>query len=827
MKNTILKILRVMLESTLFIGIFGVLAVCLDITAPGVFFEKFVFFCGVGIALVLLWLSRSWMLGRVVLVRTPVELFLMLILVSFGVSTILSNNILGGAWGGYRDPFTGFLGMVGLSIFSLLLATLYSHFVFRTISVACVTAGSVVALGFFGVGPWSCDAYGAGTTFAVIFSGVLFSIAFLSEPLARGFFQGVAHKIWLIVVGVSLLVSCVALAMTIDSTLWISALAGLGIFALFAFSGYVPTSPRSLGAIAFVALFLIGGFFFSGMIPEDDFRAPSLDFTMSWEVAKRSLLDRPIFGYGPGEYAEAYALYATLDSTRLDLVGARPIVGAGVVWDWSVTLGLVGIFAFLGLLGSVVGVVWHELRRSGKQMDNRDLLSFLSVLAGVTPILLFVEYNGTILFLFFLCVGGLMGAIAHRFTGKSVEWETRIRSKYLPVLLITLAFGVATIGFFGFSVGRMSVAGYVAQAGLLAESPQGAIEKFLIATQLSPKQSEYFVRLAEAYVASAVLHSLEGKENISRLEELYNNAFLAGAEAERLSPGDILVADSMARVYESASVTIPESRKWAIDQYATLERMEPASPIHPFRRGVLLFREATEGNLGEEEKQRVLRESVVAFRDAISKGENFPSAYYALSVSYRELKNFNEAKKSIDRALELAPNDLETMLMAIALYFDDENKQGRVEALLRRVNAQAPENTAVLLHSGRFYAKRGDKERARASYEKAKQSLSEEDVDVATNIDALIGSLDEPKEASLPQESVQQTPISQEQKQQEISTPTEVSAVKASDSTAQEAKDETSSEIAENIQDVKEKEEPEEISTTKKDPEEPISLDGT
>lgn len=725
----------------------GVLVWSWNGTAQGVFFEKFLIFGGGSILFLIVFLLRGLVSGRLTVGRIPIGWLLGILVLVFGASTLFSDDSRRSVWGLFTDPFLGFLGICLLCLFAFVMASAYCDRIFRVITFAFVGSSAIIAFATLGAFPAWFIGYSPATLFAVLLTGIFFAVTILSEGDAKGFFRGVAQKVWILFLFLVLGVSLFSAQRFLEDVFWWAVVLGFGVFLLFALARKVTFSQRSVLAISVVVIFF-GLRFFTGGVPGTlpDI-APGAG--VSWEVAKESFFDRPMFGYGPAMYGRAYALHVPSDVSQTPLLGRYFPVAVGGIGEWISTVGSVGALVFLLLIAGYIGVVWYALKES-VHSNNRDLLCFFSASMGLLPILLCIEYNGVVLFLFFLLLGGIFGVLSRRAIRRDPQlWEIAFcwNPRYLPAFVIAGIFFLGLGSLFAVSVSEMMRAGIYAHRAENEKELLRARDFLERSRALDPKESEYARRLGETNTALATQASLSPDRDALKMEQFYNSAFVSASEAIRLAPTHLPAVESSARIYEIAGSTIPQALDLSAEQYAQLETLSPNNPIYPFKRGSLLL-QAVQGDtkMDEETKKKKLRESDTALARAIFLAGNFPSAHYQLALLHREKKEHDEAVWNALRAVELSSNDTTSILLLVSLYLDDVKKVSEIEMLLERVKALSPDDPAVYLYYGRLHALREKKEEARASYEKAKSLLTPDQKNVEIYIDGLIKDLDAPPE---------------------------------------------------------------------------------
>lgn len=747
MRKTLTVFFERLFELSVFVAVFGVSGGAFGTTLQGPFFEKFILVSAAILAVAFAFVGRALVAGKLSYVRIPAAGIFGALVAVYGASAIFSDTPSRGLWGIFEDPFVGFLGIGFLAVFSFLYACLYSDCLFRATAFGLVLGNFFAALHVAGApfpGLGMGDSFSAATS---LLFGVFFIVTLLSEKDVRGFFGGVAQKIWIIFLFLVLGVSLFAVGKLFNENIWWPVCAGFGVMLLFALAGLVSFSRRSIVSVVVAVLFFTGvATLGSTWVAQKD--SSSMDVQTLFRVAYDSFLNRPVLGYGPGRYEEAYALHFPKEINATAFLGKRFETAPGGVWEWASTIGSFGALLFVLLASGTAGVVWYALKNDIRS-NNRNLLCFFSAFCALVPVLFFFAYDGVLLFYFFLFLGGLLGIVSRRnvWTSSRVcEKKLHLDPRYVPAAFLFGLFVVGASVFFEIRLGGMMSAGVSAHVVSETEDFSIIADRLERAARRDASEPEYDRRLGETYVGLAVAESLKENADGPTMERLYNLAFKYAVEANKKAPYDIQTVESLARVYEAASATISSATDLAIDQYAKAEALEPNNPLLPFHRGVLLLKSVQNGTKADEDvKKKKLQDAVDALNTAIDRGGNFPAAFYQLALVRREQKDIPRAIEIAQKAVASVPNDASSLLLLASLYLEDKDTE-KAGTVLERAKLIAGNDPALYLYYGKWYAAQDKKDEAKAAYQKAQSLLPDAQKSVKDSIDQLIKDLDAKKE---------------------------------------------------------------------------------
>jgi O-antigen ligase len=214
-------------------------------------------------------------------------------------------------------------------------------------------------------------------------NGVLISIALIAAAIGfvnSGRRVGFAYGL----IGLVLLAGVYA---TLTRSVWVGAIAALGMISLF-------HTPRWARTLALMAAVLVVGLSATGF--KDQVMRMKRDKELTAEAAEHSIQlrpllaivawemfkDKPIAGHGFWQYFSHNDPYHNAASYDLPLDQARPYAQHNVFLAILVDTGLIGSFLFFGFLLSLFGIAWRMASESTAPTESRSVgLLILSALA--------------------------------------------------------------------------------------------------------------------------------------------------------------------------------------------------------------------------------------------------------------------------------------------------------------------------------------------------------------------------------------------------------------------------------------------------------------
>lgn len=757
----IMKYLNTLLTSvqTMSIGllIFLVLVFSWGGTLQGQFFEKF----SVAVALIIfgvfLWIFEGFMRGRLQVKITPLHGLLFAFFGVIGLSAIFSVDQYRSVWGIYNDPFLGIIGYGALIVMFLWISSRPVQHTFHAGAVGYLIGGGmlstlVVLQGVFGMNayiPYVSFPDDSSATLGILLVVQIFMLfwALSWEKRSGGFLWGLLQKIGMFLLFGLLFADLFALGIIFENILWIPLGLGVGSIVLFLTARRIHAPRKLIGALLLSFSMLIAFPFFSVFSTLEkehtvlNEKRPSLG--MAWSVSWGALFHKPILGYGPGTYAYVYDANVPASVNETDLYGARFLIGRGLLFDIVTTTGLLGLLTFLLIVAVYIGALWHYLK-DASSFAWSTILSFGSTLAILTLALLWT-LNGVMVFLLFFFMGL---TFASSQSGQSVGFSRdktcslRVNPQY-AISITLLALGVLSgVGVLGFRLYSSALSGVYAQRAASREFSMQ--EQFLAqASEKTPLEVLYQQSLAELYLRQAISVSSMEDIDVSKLEAVLNKAFASAEKAKELAPYDAGVAVTVATVYDRAGQYVSESFDLATEEYARASILAPSNPLFPYKEGLIALDQARRSEEKDPAvRNKNFRRAQELFEKSIELAPHFSSAYFQLGVAHKELGEMDEAEKYARRAIELSPNNVDSILGLVLILLQDESRGVEIKTLLDRALFLDPKSVAARLYLGQWQAREGLSDEARESYEWAKENLGGTQEGVEQYIDTLIADLD-------------------------------------------------------------------------------------
>lgn len=402
---------------------------------------------------------------------------------------------------------------------------------------------------------------------------------------------------------------------------------------------------------------------------------PNLTSTLI--VGKKVLVQDGLFGIGAGNFARAWQLHKPQDVINSVYFGYDFSQGADTMTTLFVTIGLVGIIAFMMLTLSALysTIISYRQNKEGREHIVLGLLAlsiiyFISV-AWVVPL----SYSMLVMW---MIVSGL-GMAKARLT--EFHPSKKLAYLFIPIALIL---GVNAIG----TINKVRAFSYYnqSQKATKIEDAEVLVAK---AAQVYPFDGFYRVLVEYAITSNRNLVSSDSKD-----QEALKNEYLAksqkavdaGLAAVKLNQNNYQNYVTLGRAYELA---IPFDKEGGFTN--AKKSYEEAVKLYPENPYLYLMLARLETSAGTKEGVRT------HLTDALKKKQNFADALYLMSQLQASENDVDGAIAFAIEAIKSAPNDPATYVQAGLLFYGkaSSGKESREDAQKDYANAVLALKTAL------------------------------------------------------------------------------------------------------------------------------------
>lgn len=550
--------------------------------------------------LALVWAIRGALNSRFSLFSTPFDLPVLLVALSFLVSSI-TNGL---------NNFDNFFNSGSFSTFTILALTFFYFMVVQTVSAGSSGASKACFLSLIISGLLIALAILAGE------AGVLEKIDGLPEFMKSRVFSPAGSSF---------------------SAAWVLGLLIALIFSWFVFD--IRKQGKKILSFAFIAclgiLFAALVVAIISMLPGKPGALKILPFAQGWTIAVETLKQSP-FGVGPSGFVSAFNQFRSVSYNETDLWNLRFISSSNLYLHVFTVTGIAGLGAFLFL-------VWKIVHSGMKVLLYPSLF--------VIILFLFLPATFPALFLFYAFLG-IAGAIASREVRLVIisdESNVFRGVRILPLFIASLV--VIVLGVVGVKGGYAYAAEVNYKQALDAASrDDGKVmyDGLVRAINQNPNIDRYRITFSQANLIWA--NNLAKKEDVTeterkRVSEFVQQAIAHGRAAVALNNKLSTNWENLGVVYRAVMPLARDADQFAIASYAQAIALEPANPMLRLNLGNIHY-----GAGRYDEAVRSLEFAVLAKPD-------FANAHYNLAAALREKGDISRAIKEIETVLQLVSPD--------------------------------------------------------------------------------------------------------------------------------------------------------------------------
>ncbi|OIP97679.1 hypothetical protein COT69_00260 [candidate division WWE3 bacterium CG09_land_8_20_14_0_10_39_24] len=694
-KNNLLNLIDATQESlTYAIPVFAILFF-LPVTSNFFEFNKIIFALAASSLALLIWAVKAVNTQKLILVKSPLDIGFGLLIISSILSTIFSISKFSSLFGQYGTFFPNiFIAVLLFSLYYALTSNIKSEKVIKNTVKSFVIAASLAALigllSYFNLTEkllpfeWAqgggFNTLGSPFTLGII-SGIAFGISlslitksaeekntlevalYTLTALITGFFILAANNIptW---VAAGVASSFVALNIyfnhsdkisksTLAKTAGLSLAATLGLFAAIT---YIPSLTSGLG-INYTRTTEI-----------------TLDYKTSWQIATSALRDYPFFGSGVATYTTDFTIYKPLSFNSSPFWNLRFGKPSGEFFRIFSEQGLLGLGALIILVLAVIKFSLQSVKAKNDFMTIGLSAASFGLLAGMV----FYSANTTLAFITVIILALLVSyqKDVREASVEEVVFSVSAISERLSLHLGAAKKEILTYVFMGIALLItiptlfISVKGYAAEIyrkSALVSASQGnigdAYNIYNKAILNNPFYDTYRRDAANIDIALIALIAQKGdkitEQDKSDMQQLVNQAVReVRLTTEKINPLSAANWEHRAWVFNQLTALDKTAAQASMDAAQRAIQLDPLNPILRVGTGNVVGVGSIYYSAGDFQR------AAVSFAEAIQLKSDFANAYYNLSLSQAQLKNWEASATNMEIVLRLLPRDSEDFKIA-------------------------------------------------------------------------------------------------------------------------------------------------------------------
>lgn len=404
--------------------------------------------------------------------------------------------------------------------------------------------------------------------------------------------------------------------------------------------------PVVLALLGLLLLFMRLPLIYDTRLPVEVSLSQGTSLAIGWQASIKGL-----FGEGPGNFVSAFSKYRPAIFSQ-GLLWQLRFRQAGNQWlEVLATLGWPGALALTALIIASCLLVF---------LQGSLLAVFLCILLASV----YLCFSPAWWLLFFaLLASTIKKGESKDFTLKKSPYT---RSLFSLGFIVGVVFAIFVVSF----LGRLYLADYYAKKG-----------DFQQALRYNNRQAEYFLAQADNLLSRA-LNSARAGGDRAEVSGILGGAINYSKLAFDKYPNNVAVCERRAWIFEQARGLVQGANEWAVKTYKRCLTLEPNNPFFYQQLGVALVR------AGDVEAGREALQKAIDLRWQMS------VAQYELGRIYYNEDDLARAAAHFIASIRIDPN-YSNALYSLALLHERQGREEEALALFRRVLELNPESEDV------------------------------------------------------------------------------------------------------------------------------------
>lgn len=632
----------------------------LGITIQGIGFEKIFLFYVLTLVSLFAFGARALLNKKLELKKTKLDIFIFIFLFVAGISAAFSGHATTSLFGNYGSPERGLISIIFFVIFFFLLLNSINAKRVRVLFWAIVSSLGIVTL-FSALQFLSLFVLPMQYTHQISFNPIgslmdlsIFFVAGLPLLIAAimNLEPGIEDKKQLFLkIGLwsVLVLNLLCLFALNDYIFWPIAILGMIMPLAFHSSGIYKIAKNKLyiyfGVLGVLFLFFAVSSLdlISNTLPPEAY----LSRSASWDIAKQSIKENPVFGSGLGTFGAEFLKFKSVELNSTVLWNSTAENATGIFFEILATSGILGAVSALILILSIVYYSFLALPKT----ENKNISVALFAGFVIFFLLSLIYPLNSLLVLYFSLSAALLISLSAISSGnfKNLSYSLKVLSQnrlkmlgaVLPILLVVI--------FSGYLLAKVFVADAYALKAMTSENPDKAADLMKRAAALNPKEDFYQASLAKYHM------NLANKQEGEAPKENKDIDAALGYAKKALELSDSAENNALlALVYEKSYGSMDNALDLARDHYQKAMALNPNFP-YDMNLGFLSTVKLAYAQT-EDDKKKFAEEALKLYSQALAKKGDLSEAYYGKSVVYKKMNDFDKYIEELEKALSLNVN---------------------------------------------------------------------------------------------------------------------------------------------------------------------------
>jgi tetratricopeptide (TPR) repeat protein/O-antigen ligase len=454
---------------------------------------------------------------------------------------------------------------------------------------------------------------------------------------------------------------------------------------------------------------------------------PSVSST--YGIAKSVIAENPLFGFGPGRFADAWRIYRTQSVNESQFWNTNFSYGVGLWPTFAVTTGILGLIAVLALVLTLI-FVSVKVYRNAKALPlvSAYVHETTAILVGIFTIAFFMYAPGFAgMIVYTALIGLLLGCSAQNPGFKKISIPFFSHVFYVKIIVIIISIAIMCGGLWVYA--QKTVASYYygkALSGSLDTIPQMELVASNIKKAIAHDPRDFYARSLTTVIyrefnmlitATSTPAGFDAQKSIDLLAATADGSI----GLNPYNSENYIFSGELFRALDS--IGIPGASEAAGKRYVTAKLYDPHNPSIPL----------LEARLALQKKDNT--EALLSLKASIAKKPNYTEAVFLLSQLLISMGDGAEAMKQIEARAHMAPAEPIVFFQLGFMKYSVKDYKGASEAL-EFAATLAPDYSNALYFLGLSYYELGRSSDALAIFNHI-QNLNPGNTDIETIISRL------------------------------------------------------------------------------------------
>lgn len=471
---------------------------------------------------------------------------------------------------------------------------------------------------------------------------------------------------------------------------WASAAVSLLIWMV---AKILETGSRKIRVYIMPMLIIVIGAFFSLTKFTISLKTPlpievSPNYTASLQILTKTLRERPVFGYGQGNFGLAFDKYKPDSFAGSALAGARFNQAVSSVFTIGVEGGVIMLLALLFLFGFIIWQIYGSLN-----MFSFGPISFM-VLMFIFP------FNLSLAFLFFMSLA--FWELQNQ-RGRQVKLELEKSPAHSVIASIAFVVGLVAVLAGGYFVVTKYVGEVYYAKALKQNNLDGGVNYLTQAINRNPYDSRYYRAISQILIVK-LANELQVKSQTDKsglILNLADSATKAAARATIIDPNDSQNWASAGYIYQNLMNLISGADAASVKMYKKSLELNPSDPSTLTRIGSVYLA------VGD------------SIKDVISNPSHDPKLNIN-DLAKAAVGNYENAEKSYTGAVSLN-NNLGQAIFNLGVVYERQGRLAQAVKQFENLRVQNPRDPYIAFQLGLLYYRNGQKDAAFRQLQQAVQ----------------------------------------------------------------------------------------------------------